>query len=133
MPNTFEAIVDNNPTTFACCLRHVLEMLAWYADSLTPRGVIFTDRVGLGWVVTDGDLRWGLDRFELADLVAVLGLHVVDIDGSVYGVTKPKGVPRLVRLRRLSRLRTLRRRWVRPRAGIRFLRRHVCARVQRRA
>ncbi len=102
----FDAIVDNNPTTFACCLRHVVEMVAWYAEALTSTGAFFTDRVGLGWVVTGGDRRWSFDRTALADLVAPFGLAVVDLDGDVYGIARPSGMDRLAALRRRSRLRS---------------------------
>lgn len=99
----FDAIIDNNPTGFACCLKHLSNMLAWYADSLHPQGAIFTDRVGLGWVVsTPGVVRqWrGFDLEEWAAMGARLGLHVIDIDGSVYALVKHTGRERIERLRR---------------------------------
>lgn len=108
MPRGVDAIVDNNPTTFACCLRHIVEMIAWYADSLTPAGALFTDRVGLSWVVSNGDEAWSFDPSELARLVAPFGLSMVRIDRNVYGVTRGPGIERLERLRRRAYLRSLR-------------------------
>ncbi|MCX7177133.1 MAG: hypothetical protein NT159_25080 [Proteobacteria bacterium] len=99
----FDAIVDNNPTGFACCLKHLSTMLAWYADALRPQGAIFTDRVGLGWVVsTPGvDRRWrGFDLEDCAVMGARLGLHAIDIDGSVYALVKKAGRGRIGQLER---------------------------------
>lgn len=96
-PGPFDVIIDNNPTTFACCLSHVLTMLDWYSMSLAPTGVLLTDRVGLAWVVSaeGADPAWGFDLATLTILAGSLGLTVVDLDGDVYGVAAPGGAARL--------------------------------------
>lgn len=96
-PGPFDFVVDNNLTTFACCLSHVVTMLAWYSTSLAPTGVLLTDRVGLGWVVSaeGGDPAWAFDLVALSTLAASLGLAVLDLDGDVYGVATPDGAARL--------------------------------------
>ena len=99
----FDAIVDNNPTGFACCLKHVSNLLAWYAEALHPRGAIFTDRIGLAWVVSTPDVvrRWrGFDLEDCAVLGARLGLHAINIDGNVYALVKHAGYERIEQLRR---------------------------------
>jgi hypothetical protein len=70
----FDFILDNNPTTFCCCLTHLDAMLALYAGLLTGRGQIVTDRVGLGWSITSPGASpgWG---FSFADLAAAARLH----------------------------------------------------------
>lgn len=100
-PGPFDVIVDNNLTTFACCLSHVVTMLAWYSTSLAPAGVLLTDRVGLGWVVSaeGGDPGWAFDLAALRTLAGSLGLTVLDLDGDVYGVGTSDGVAALRRAR----------------------------------
>jgi hypothetical protein len=96
-PDRLDFVVDNNLTSFACCLSHVVTMLAWYSTSLAPTGVVLTDRVGLGWVVSaeGGDPAWAFDLAALRMLAAPLGLRVIDLDGDVYGLTTPSGAARL--------------------------------------
>lgn len=50
IPGRFHFIVDNNPTTYACCLTHFAAMLTSYAQALTPDGQLLTERRGLGWL-----------------------------------------------------------------------------------
>ncbi|MEO6504032.1 MAG: hypothetical protein ABIQ09_19250 [Jatrophihabitantaceae bacterium] len=96
-PGPFDVVIDNNLTTFACCLSHVVTMLAWYSASLAPTGVLLTDRVGLGWVVsTEGaDPGWAFDLAALRILAGSLDLTVLDLGGDVYGVATLSGAARL--------------------------------------
>ncbi len=96
-PGPFDVVIDNNLTTFACCLSHVVTMLAWYSTSLAPTGVLLTDRVGLAWVVSaeGADPGWSFDLAALRTLAGALGLTVLDLDGDVYGVATPDGAARL--------------------------------------
>lgn len=85
----FDAIVDNNPTSFACCLEHLAEMAAWYADALRDGGAIFTDKVGLAWTLDSPGAHSCTFGFrEWQRLGQCIGLEAVDIDGSVYALTK---------------------------------------------
>ena len=72
----FDFIVDNNPTTFGCCLEHFAAMLDFYASRLAPGGQIVTDRVGLGWTVSapGANTRWGFSFDDLAQVAALAGL-----------------------------------------------------------
>lgn len=81
----FDFIVDNNPTTFACCLRHFGAMMRFYGKNLAPGGQLLTERLGLGWVcdATKQDPRWGFDFADLAAAGAMLGLKAYR-EGSVY-------------------------------------------------
>lgn len=67
----FDFIVDNNPSTFCCCLTHFARMIEFYAGALSSNGQIVTDRVGLGWTSDNVNPRW---RFTAQDLAAVAQL-----------------------------------------------------------
>lgn len=111
----FDAIIDNNPTGFACCLKHVSNMLAWYADVLNPQGAIFTDRVGLEWVVsTPGVARqWrGFDLEDCAVMGARWGLQAINIDGNVYALVKNAGHGRIRQIKRYRNWPSPLRRWL---------------------
>lgn len=79
----FDFIVDNNPTTFCCCLTHLLAMLELYARILTPGGQVVTDRVGLGWSidVTGSSKRWGFEPEDLSAAAALAGLALFKVGG----------------------------------------------------
>ena len=44
----YDFIIDNNPSTFACCKRHFFAMLASTVRLLNPGGYLLTDRQDLG-------------------------------------------------------------------------------------
>lgn len=45
----YDAVVDNNPGSFACCRRHFRAMMAGYAGMLGPGGAVWTHARGAGW------------------------------------------------------------------------------------
>lgn len=71
-------VVDNNPTTFCCCMEHLGTMLAGYADVLAPAGQFVTDRVGLSWIAAaeEANPRWSFDGDDLAAAAAPFGLRL---------------------------------------------------------
>lgn len=75
----FDFIVDNNPSTFACCLTHFARMMEFYAAVLTPGGQIVTERIGLGWSLPHSHSRWGFDPADLAAFAHPLGLQMHEI------------------------------------------------------
>jgi hypothetical protein len=81
---TFDFIVDNNPTSPCCCLRHQSEMLDFYLEKLAPHGQIVTDRLGLGWVPDETNPRWSFDFDDLAAVAAAEGLSAFRVDRNVY-------------------------------------------------
>jgi hypothetical protein len=95
--SNFDFIVDNNPSTFACCLTHLMAMMQLYRDSLSPNGQILTDRAGLGWVANDpgANPRWKFDFDDLAMVAQQVGLQTFAIDNNVIAVSRVK--PRPVR------------------------------------
>lgn len=112
----FDYIVDNNPTTFCCCLTHFANMLEFYADSLAEAGQLVTDRVGLGWAhIPEGNPRWAFDFEDLAAAGAAVGLTASRVDRNVYVLSrKPlEPLPAAARLKwQLNKLgRRLARAW----------------------
>jgi hypothetical protein len=82
----FDAIIDNNPGTFACCFHHMTQMFAWYAAALDEDGAIFTEAIGLEHTLHESQLS--LNYRALAELGRYFGLRAVDIDGNVYALAK---------------------------------------------
>lgn len=85
----FDFIVDNNPTTFACCLHHYMAMLRFYADVLAPQGQWLVDRVGLAWLVSQKVMpsRWSFSADDLARSVALVGLQVTSVTPDILAVS----------------------------------------------
>jgi len=77
--DTFDFIVDNNPSTFACCLTHFARMIEFYAAVLAPSGQIVTERLGLGWSLPHSHPRWGFDPADLAAIARSFGLEMHEI------------------------------------------------------
>jgi hypothetical protein len=88
MNHTYDYIVDNNPTTFCCCRRHLAAMLANYTELLKPSGVILTDTVGLHWTSIPNDPRWRLTETEWWALGKLFGLRSTRYTDSVIGLKK---------------------------------------------
>jgi hypothetical protein len=83
----YDFIVDNNPFSFACCLRHASLMIANYAELLLPvRGVILTALPGYGWVTPNNDPNWALEWDEWSHLGRVLGMRVSRVSDKVYSL-----------------------------------------------
>ena len=80
----FDFIVDNNPSSFACCAFHFCRMMIAYRDLLSERGELVTAQPGLGWVITGRDLNWSLGWNDWVLVAAALGLHANKVDEFVY-------------------------------------------------
>lgn len=59
----FDFIIDNNPASFCCCVKHFELMLEHYARLLAPGGMMLTDRKGMYWCYENGAMR-----LQFADL-----------------------------------------------------------------
>ena len=86
----FDVIVDNNPTSYACCIVHLANMLKWYNHCLSPTGMIFTDRVGLEWGRSEFNAKhiFHCDFDTWASFGNSVGLKAIDVDSRVYALTK---------------------------------------------
>ena len=81
---TFDFILDNNPTSPCCCIRHLAVLFEFYAEKLARGGQIVTDRQGLEWVPHGNPARWGFDLDDLRAVSAVAGFSVFPMTNSVY-------------------------------------------------
>ena len=72
MTSAYDFILDNNPSSFACCLRHFQRMMLAYRSRLAPGGMLVSDLLGLAHLASDEPKlrRWS---FSLADWQAVAG------------------------------------------------------------
>jgi hypothetical protein len=85
---TFDFILDNNPSSPCCCLRHLSDLFEFYLKKLATSGQIVTDRVGLGWVPNDTNPRWRFDFDDLAAVGAAAGLSSFRMGRSVYVLSR---------------------------------------------
>ncbi|MET0616648.1 MAG: hypothetical protein ABWZ54_02685 [Luteibacter sp.] len=84
---SFDYIVDNNLSSFACCQRHFERYVAAIADALADDGVILTHWLGMRWVldvgVDDVESAWLLDETKLRTIATAFGLRL-DRDGDLF-------------------------------------------------
>lgn len=87
---TFDFILDNNPTSPCCCIRHLSDLFEFYAAKLAPGGQIVTDRLGLGWVPDDTSPRWSFDFDDLAVIAPAAQLSAFRMTGNVYVLSRSR-------------------------------------------
>jgi hypothetical protein len=93
----FDFILDNNPTSPCCCIRHLAVLFEFYAEKLASGGQIVTDRQGLEWVPQANQPRWGFDLDDLTAVSAVAGFSVFPMTNSVYVLARSAPPPPGVR------------------------------------
>jgi hypothetical protein len=97
----FDFILDNNPTSPCCCLRHLAALFEFYAAKLGPDGQIVTDRQGLGWVPDDSNPRWSFDFDDLAAAAATVGFSAYRVNRTIYVLSRrPPPAPDFIPLSR---------------------------------
>jgi hypothetical protein len=84
----FDFIVDNNPSSFACCFFHFCRMMVCYREMLCGGGVLLTDALGLGWVTTGGDSAWSLDWVDWVRLAEALTMTARQLTPTVYALAR---------------------------------------------
>lgn len=84
----FDFILDNNPTSPCCCIRHLATLFDFYSEKLTAEGQIVTDRQGLEWFPEDSSPRWGFSFDDLAAAARVAGFSAYRANSSVYVLTR---------------------------------------------
>jgi hypothetical protein len=103
----FNVIVENNPTSACCCMRHLAELFRFLELKLAEDGQIVTDRVGLAWIPDGAHPRWSFDFEDLQAVASVVGLQAWKINRDTYVLSrrtlaKPAFGPRLRSLLRRS-------------------------------
>lgn len=126
----FDFIIDNNPTSPCCCVRHLAALFEFYDAKLAEGGQIVTDRQGLSWVPRNSDPRWGLNFDDLAIVASAAGFSAHRMTRTVYVLSRTTPVgPGLgpLSLHFLRRSKNLPGKIARggPRAAIRLFRRAV--------
>ncbi len=98
---TFDFILDNNPTSPCCCVRHLADLFEFYSKKLAPEGQIVTDRQGLEWLPHDANRRWGFDFDDLRAAGATAGFTAYRATRRVYVLSRSApAAPGLVSLSR---------------------------------
>lgn len=85
---TFDFILDNNPTSPCCCIRHLADLFQFYAEKLAPGGQIVTDQQGLAWVPDGTNPRWSFDFDDLAAVGGAVGLSAFRMSRTVYVLSR---------------------------------------------
>ena len=88
----FDFIIDNNPTSFACCRRHLGGMMSMYAALLAPGGMLLSDCDGLAWVAggEHANPRWSFDFEDWQALAGVFGLKATPLNPWTYALSFPE-------------------------------------------
>lgn len=83
-------IVDSNPTTFACCFKHLYRMLCSYRDRLHVDGRLVTEAKGLRHVssANSSPEPWSLSPGRWGDFLAEFGFTTRTHDRAVIVSTK---------------------------------------------
>lgn len=84
----FDIIIDNNPTSPCCCMRHLATLFGFYTEKLAPDGMIVTDREGLEWIPDDAPSGWSFDFAGLERVAATAGLRTFRATRTVYVMTR---------------------------------------------
>jgi hypothetical protein len=97
----FDFILDNNPTSPCCCVRHLATLFEFYAEKLALDGQIVTDRQGLEWVPEDSNPRWSFSFDDLAAAAAIEGFSAHRFDRNVFVLSRT--APQTPTVRSLAR------------------------------
>ena len=82
----YDYIIDNNPSSFACCTFHYAQMLNHYRWALVPGGRILTDKLGMSWVCQDR--RWRMSYKDLVKVGARFNLEPQRLTDDVYALCR---------------------------------------------
>jgi hypothetical protein len=94
VPGTFDLIIDNNPTSPCCCIRHLALFFDFLDAKLSPTGQIVTDQEGLAWVPDQSHPQWSFSFDDLRSAANVAGSSVHRTGRTVYVISRgPPWVP----------------------------------------
>ena len=84
--NTYDFVIDNNLSFFACCKYHFYVMIENYLWALTFEGRILTCQIGMD--VCNDDLGWVMTYADLVSLESKFPVHVSKMTDVVYAIAK---------------------------------------------
>jgi len=90
---TFDFILDNNPTSPCCCMRHLAALFELYTEVLSKEGQVVTDAAGIRWVPDDSNPRWSFDFDDLEAVSAAAGLSAFKATRKVYILSRSRPRP----------------------------------------
>jgi len=83
----YALVVDNNPGSFTCCVRHVRALFEGYARVLAPGGRVLTDERGARWRQAGG---YRVSWRRWARQGRAVGLVPERITATVWALRKPR-------------------------------------------
>ena len=88
MGGSFDFIIDNNPSTFACCRRHFARLMLACKSMLAPGGLMLTDRAGLAHLASDApELKgWSFSAEDWFALAEAMAMHASEHGGQVLAM-----------------------------------------------
>jgi hypothetical protein len=88
VPGKFDFILDNNPTSPCCCIRHLAVLFDFYVAKLANGGQLVTDTQGLQWVPEHSNTRWSFDFDDLTAVASTVGLSAFKANQKVYVLSR---------------------------------------------
>jgi len=85
LTNTYDCIIDNNLSSFACCKYHFAVMWENYLRVLAPHGQILTCQIGMD--AYHGAFGWVMTYADLVSLERQFSIHVSKLTDVVYAIT----------------------------------------------
>lgn len=86
---SYDLLVDNNPSAFACCWRHFCVMMLEYQKLLRSGGQLLTEARGLAHSVTGNHSRWCFSFEDWSWVGLRLGLVPLRLTETVFALEKP--------------------------------------------
>jgi glycosyltransferase involved in cell wall biosynthesis len=90
----FDFIIDNNFSSYACCLFHFCRMVLSYVSTLRDGGAILTAEPGLSHVISESNPEWSIKWDDWSYLAHAVGLRPRRITDFVYSIERHSGAGR---------------------------------------
>jgi len=85
LQTSYDFIIDNNLSSFACCKQHYNLMITNYFNMLNNGGIILTDKMGMNY---HEDYAFGIDYEDLQNLENQFLVKVFKLSDFVFAIQK---------------------------------------------
>ena len=85
LESSYDFIIDNNLSSFACCKHHYSLMIHNYIDKLNKDGMILTDELGMKYYE---DYAFGIEFEDLQKLEKEFPVKVLKFNENVFAIQK---------------------------------------------